>query len=207
MEKSKPAHDISKGLDLGTVQVLRDRLKASYAEEHPHFTCYFHTELKVGWIICKGKILIYNHENVYFELKLPPKLDGVKADQIIIVNNENGAFLIIADGQFVYSRKIDEEFDRRYLKKQIEQLEAEEDIKVVHLLNSNISTVPSLLISTTKGRLINAQILVSEDDLLIDELVIRPPKRYLNSLTSFFVGNNELETNYHSLHSVTTMRN
>ena len=200
-------HDSSKGLETKTVAVLRDRLEKSYRQNSPHFTCFYHTELKVGWIINEGNIFIYNNDNVYYELKLAPKLDNIKASQVIIINNENGAFLLLVDDRTIYSRKINEEYDLRYTQSELKLLTQDEHISVVHLLNSPISNVPCLIIATTNGRLLNCQMYVDEDSLNVEELVVEAPKRLYTSLTSFFTGGNIEETNFHSIHSDASNRN
>jgi hypothetical protein len=60
-----------------------------------------------------------------------------------------------------------------------------------------------MLLTTTQGRLINCQVFVDEESLKLDEVVLEPPKRYLSSLTSYFVGGDDSETNFHYIASDT----
>lgn len=203
MEKSHSIPEASKGLTSQTVALLRDRLGKSYDQNVSHFTCFYHTDLKIGWIISEGNILIYNNANVYFELKLPSKLPCPNASQVVILNNETGAYLILADANQIYSRIINEEYDIRYSKANLSSLTAEETIKCLHLMTSPVSSLPCLIIGTTTGRIINTQILIEEDLLQITELVIEQPKRMLSSLTSFFSSGNTEDTNIHYITSDT----
>jgi hypothetical protein len=204
------SEEITKGLDTKTVRVLKDRLgkayKSSSNEDGKGFACYFHSELKIGWILYEGKILIYNNENVYFDMKLPSKLHYINAGQVNVVNTEQGTYMVIVEKDTVYQRLINEELDLRFTSAQIETLDRDEIVSVTHFMKSH-NEVPTLVLATSKGRLITAQIFIDEDVLKLDEILIEEPKRLVSSLTSFFTGGGDEETNFHQIYSDVSDKN
>lgn len=196
-----------KGLQTKTVKIIRDRLAKSYKEERPEFSCFYHTKLEIGWILYEGNIFIYNSKNVYFDMKLPVNAQKIKASQVIISNTENGDYLLISDDKFVYSRIINEEFDLRYMKEELQTLNQDEQISAVHLMNSPIENIPSLVLATTNGRVLTVQFSIGEDYLKLDELVLETPKRFFKPLTSFFTSTDAQETKIHKIYSEDKLKN
>ena len=93
----------SKGLETKTIRVIRDRLEKSYKEKREQFSCSFDSELEIGWVLYESNVFIYNHKNVFFDMRLPAEVGQIKADQVLISSSENGDFVMIADGNTILS--------------------------------------------------------------------------------------------------------
>ncbi|CAI2384256.1 unnamed protein product [Moneuplotes crassus] len=197
----------SKGLETKTIGVIRDRLEKSYKENREGLSCYFDTNLEIGWVLYEANIFIYNHKNVFFDMKLPTEVGEIKADQIIISNTENNDFLLISSGKTFYSRIVNQEFDVRYATYEAKTLDEGEAVTAFSLISSPLDNIPSVVFTTTNGKTVTAQLLMDEDFLKLDELVLEPPKKFFKPLTSFFTSKEEEETNVHKIYSETHLKN
>ena len=178
---------------------MRGKEKA-YEETRQGFNCFYNTDLRIGWILYEGSILIYNNDNVFFDIKLPSRLHNIHANQVYVINNENGTFLFIVHGQTAYSRVVNENKDLSYTSCEITSLDKDETVAVSHMMKSPAETFPSLVIATSKGKFINTQVHIDEGTLNLQEIVLQAPKKFMSSITTFFSGSDIEETDFHQIY-------
>lgn len=196
----------SKGLDVETVSVLRDRLHKSHQLDSDHFTCTYNTDLNIGIIVSKY-IWIYNNKNIYFEILPPPAISKPNINDVSVLNVDSDAYLLIFHNQTIYCRLIDNNPDTRYLYYEMKSLNPEESISCHKLITKGDDLVPQFIIGTSETRLIAVQISISESKFSVNENLIEAPRRFFSPLTKLFTGGDVAETRFKSIQSFKIDRN